>query len=980
LQYPAQLVSEALEDALKEMKDDAQPKEEPTLSAAWDPRDACTPSPVLPTETHRGAGEGQDPSEGAGDGEAPEAEERAGEAVLQGLGAESSALRDEATSPPALQPCGMAACPSLSAMASREEMGAWEEEMPIVLSSREPEVVAQEASRPSEEEEEGGPHSPCGEDGDFQGEGMDAREGESLQREVEATRAVPMESHPVLPTESHLEEDLVDGEQEKSEHWEMPMCKMDLAAEEEREQETCPGQDTCLEQEPSSIHEAIPAEEPSSGAEEDAVEREDPGRAKGGEGEKGEAGREALGGEDPRAGEAVGLEAPGQESRAQEEPGDLQENGFAGEDWEVTAEDTEWALGTERPAWADDTPTSTGGLGSEERDSMSPAELEETREYDEDVESQGMSQQQPPPEAEPAPGLVRDEQEGTAGQPAQAPADAPGQGDSQEPAEAPEEPWEMQDEDANDELGSDPGQPESSSTGPAALQQAPGDGAEGSESAEEDAGRSGKLEQAPGTGRRVELEDTLPGSTPLHLYEGEMLTVVAPSQNSPEIEETMETDPAFEKAPEDEGWLEGKDKPPTPTMPESREEEAGTEVAPAAEGAEEEEGYFMVSAPNQEVSSSEEAEISEDFEEIKVEATEAIKDDLEAPGEASPVPEDEGHFEAFVGEADEDMKMPTEELEMRKDEDENEDDAEGFTAELEEGPAVPEADPAFPGAKGPLAGGADEPAQDAEVSGAHEGPGRSEGLAAKLVEELDSMVEPESDAGRAETLPGCNLGLVGQEEEEDDDDEPSTAHHDTAEPIPPAGLQAQVMPVSSLPDQVEQTSDEQPSAEEEALDSDSPPLAGDEEPPEADPPRPGSVPEQGGFPEMIKESAEAADLSAKVPADVMKDSDILEIVEQALEFNQELMMGTRAAEGGQRDPGGTELPRDTEEDSSPEPTVQEAPADAAPGIEGPVRAENGLHREASLEDLAEFIEEVPNGIAGMLPAQEFPTETADPTA
>ncbi|XP_069651620.1 nestin [Haliaeetus albicilla] len=1045
LQYPAQLVSEALEDALKEMQDDAQPKEEPMLSAVWAPQDACVPSPVPPIEAcggavAEGAGERQDPSEGARDGEAPEVEERAGEAVLQGLGVETSALWDRAASPPGLHPCGMAS--SLSAAASREEMGPWEEEMPTVLSPREPEAVAQEedasgpgqmgssweepergedeaeapsteASHPSEDKGERGPHSPCGEDGDFQVKGTDAQGGESLQRELKAARAVLVESHPILPMESHLEEDLVDGDQEKFEHQEMPVYETDLAAEEESGQEACP------EQEPSSIHEAIPAEEASLGAEEDAVGGEDPGRAKDGEGEKGEASGEALGGEDPWAGKAVGPETLGRESGDREKRGDLQENGFAEEvreqeelepelepepepgeepwgrgddgsgqkahpeDWEVTAEDTEGALGTEKPAWADDSPTSAGGLESEETDSTSPAELEETQEDDEDAESQGMSQQQPPPEAEPAPELARDEQEGTAGQPAQAPADVPGQGDSQELAEAPEEPWEVQDEDADDEIGSELGQPESSSTGPIALQQAPGDSAETGESVEEDGGRLGELEQALGTGRRVELEDTLPDSTPLHLYEGEMLPVVASSQNPPEIEETTETASASEIAPEDEGWLEGRHKHPTPTMPESCEEEAEMEVAPAAEGAKEEEGYFMVSAPNQEVSSSEEPEISEDFEEIKVEATEASKDDLEAPGEVSPVPEDEGHFEAFVGEADEDMKMPIEEPAMAKDEDE--DDAGGFTAKLEEGPAVPQADLCSPGDMGLLAGGSDESAQGATGSGVHEEPGLLEGLAAESDGELDGTVELESNAGRAETLPGCNLGLVGQEEEEEED-EPSMAHHDTAEPIPPAGLQAQAMPVSPLPDQAEQTSDEQPSMEEEAWDGDNLPLAGDEEPPEANPPRLGSAPEQEGFPEIIKESPGAADLSAKVPADIMKDSDILEIVEQALEFNQELVMGVRAAEGGQRDPGGTELPQDAGEESSPalsseeEPTVQEAPADVAPGMEGLVRAENGLHREASLEDLAEFTEEMLNGITSVPPTQEFPTETADPTA
>ncbi|XP_017663880.1 PREDICTED: nestin [Lepidothrix coronata] len=953
LQYPAQLVSHALEDALKEVEDDAQPEEEPTLSAAWAPQDARAPSPVFPTEACGGAvaegtGEGQDPSEGSGDGDGPEVEERAGEAELQGLGVESSILGDRATSP-----LGTA----LSDTVRREEMGAWEEEeVPAVLSPRDPEAEVQEEdvsgpgqtetswekpgqeedgeetpstepSQPSEDEEEREPHSSCQEDGDFHGEGGDEPKEESPDGEVEAVCAVLVESHLVSPTKSHLEEDFVDAEQEKSEHQKMIVCETE-AAEQERGQELCP------EQEPLTVHEAIPAEEASSGAEEDAVGGEDTGRVKDGEGEEGEASREMLGGEDPgagedleagedpgvgedpgagedleagedpkagedprvgedpeagedprkgedpgteedpEAGETAGGDTLGWESRAPEEPEDVQEARASVEeggeqeleleeepqgkgddgngqepcpgDWEVTAEDTEGALGTEESSWADDTPSSTGRLESEERDGTSPAELEEAQEDDEeDAKSQGMSQQQPLPEAEPAPELAREEQEGTAGQPDPATPHAPGRGDSQEPAEAPEE---VQGEDAEEGLGSELGQPESSSSGLEALQEVSGEGTESSEWAEEDFGRSGDSEPIPGTGRRVELEDTLPDSTPLHLYEGEMLAGGAPSQTPPETEETTETDPVTETALEGEEWLEGRDKPLTPTMPESPEEEAEAEVAPVAEGAEEEEGYFMVSAPSQEVSSSEEAEISEDFEEIKVEATEGSQGDLGAPREASPVPEGKGHLQTFVGEA---RKLQAQ--------------------------AVP------------------EQAEQAE--------------------------------------------------------QPS-----------------------------EQPSDEQPPVEEEAPDSDSPPSAGDEQPPEADPPRPGSALEQRGFPEVITDIPDTALLPAKVPVDVMKDSDILEIVEQALEFNQELVMGVRAAEGGQQGPGRTELPQDAGEDSSPassseeEPTVQEAPEP-----EGRVQAANGLHREASLEDLAEFTEEVLNGIASMAPAQEFPSGTADPS-
>ncbi|XP_014116385.1 PREDICTED: nestin [Pseudopodoces humilis] len=1025
LQYPAQLVSEALEDALKAMEGDAQPKEE--LSSTWAPREACVPSPVFPTEAageavSEGPGEEQEPSEGSEDGDSPEVEERVGEVVLQGLGVESSVLQDKAVSPPG------------TASGSQEDLGAWEEEeeeeeeIPAVLSPKDTELEAQEGDRGlpgqavtswekpeqeedraetpstepshrSEDEEERGPCAPCKENGDFQEEGKDVEEEE--HRELEAAHAVLVENHLVLPTKGHLEEDVVDAEQERSEQQKMSMCETDLAAEEEREQELCP------EQEPLSVHEAIPAEEASLGAEEDAVEGgEDTGRVKDSEGGKGEASREVLGGEDhgvgqdpeageeptagedpesgedhgagedsevgedPGAGEAVGGDPLEWESRAPEEPEDLQEscsveeeeeqeelepgeepwggdNGGNGqepcpEDWELTAEDTEGVLGPEEPAWADDTPSSAGRLKSEGIDGTSPAELEEAQEDDEEeAESQEMSQQQPLPEAEPAEELAGQEQQGTTAEPAPAPPGAPEQGHRQELAEAPEEPWEVQDEEADEGLSSEL----------VALKEVPGASAGSGDWALEEV--PGEPEATAGTGRRVELEDTLPDSTALNLYEGEVLAVGAPSTNPPETQESTETT--------GEGCLEGRDEPPTPTVPESPEEEAGAEVAAVAESAEEEEGYFMVSAPSQEVSGLEEAEISEDFEEIKVEVTEGSQDDLEAPGEVSPVPEGKAQLEVLVAEADEDMEVPTEEPEMPKHE-EN-------TAELEEGPAVPEADPSCPGAMESLAGGTNEPAQGATGTGAWEGPENSEDLAAESDEELHNTTgELERDASGA-----------GQEEEGADEDESSVALHDTVEATPPAGLQAQ-----AVPDGAEQPLEEQPSTEEEALDSDSPSSPRNEQPLEANPPQLGSALEQRGFPEVIPDIPDTAVLSAEMPADTMKDSDILEIVEQALEFNQELM-GVRVTEGGQQEGRRTELPRDAGEDSSPassseeEMTVQEAP-DAVPEMEARLRAENGLHREASLEELAEFSEEGLNGIASTAPAQEIPTDTAEPSA
>ncbi|RLV88780.1 hypothetical protein DV515_00015303 [Chloebia gouldiae] len=1044
LQYPAQLVSEALEDALKAMGDDAQPEEEPTPSSAWAHQDVCAPSPLFPPEAcgeavSEGPGEEREPSEGSEDGESPEAEERAGEVVLQGLAVESSILQDRAGSPP-----GTAA--SLSASASREDLGAWEEEeeeeeeeVLAVLRPRDPEVEAQERdkgpagqmvtswekpeqertetpstepSHPSEdEEEERGPCSPCEEKGDFQEEGADVQEEECPHREVEAARAVLVESHLVLPTEGHLEEDFVDAEQERSEQQKMPVCEMDLAAEKERGQELCP------EQKPLSVHEAIPAEEASTGAEEDAVGGEDTDRVEDGEGEKGEASREVLGGEDRGvgqdpmagedltagedseagedhgagedseegqdhgAGEAAGGATLDGESRAPEEPEDLQEReggereeeepwgrGDDGqepcpEDWEVTAEDTEAVLGPEEPAWADDTPSSAGRLQSEERGGTTPAELEEGQEDDEDdAKSQEMSQQQALPEAEPAAELARQEQQGSMAEPDPAPPGAPEQGHRQELAEALEEVQEEvqedgQDEDTTEGLSSELEKLQSSEL--VALKQVPGASGEW---ALEEAPR--EPEPTTGSGRRLELEDTLPDSTALHLYGGDVLAVGAPSPNPPESEETSETAPGSDTAQEGEGWLQGRDEPVTPTVPESPEEEAGAEGAAVAEGAEEEEGYFMVSAPRQEVSSSEEAEISEDFEEIKVEATEDSQDDLRAPGGASPVPEGKEHLEVLAAEADEDMEMPTEESEVLRDKDN--------TAELEEGP---EEDPSCLGVVAPSAGGSDEPAQGATGTAAWEAPEHVEGLAAESEEELQHTAELERDASGATTLPGCTLGLAGQEEQEEDEDEPSTALHDTAKATPPAGLQA-------VPDEAEQPLEEQAPREEDALGSESPPPPGNQQPPGASPPQLGSALGQGGFPEVIPDIPATPVLPADVPVDLMKDSDILEIVEQALEFNQELM-GVRVAEGGQG-PGRTELSQDAGEDSSlassseEEPTVQEAP-EVALEMEALARAENGLHREASLEDLAEFTEEVLNGITSTAPAQELPTETTEPS-
>ncbi|XP_065605094.1 nestin [Cyrtonyx montezumae] len=498
------------------------------------------------------------------------------------------------------------------------------------------------------------------------------------------------------------------------------------------------------------------------------------------------------------------------------------------QDREGTAEDEEETgvtITSQEPVQVDDNPH-VEAAENEEGDGLSPAETEETQE-DEDEGDAGcelQSQQQPQSpagqEAEPAPG----HEEVRYGDTGEAPGDPQGLSEA----------LEVQSE----KLSSEPIELERGSLNATVLQQDPGNGAESDEPTEENVHSEDAQLEEP----RMELEDTLLNSTPLCAYSGEILQSAPNPLASGGDEET-----APEMAQEEEGELRGSDEAEVHAVPESCEE-SGMELSPAPECTEEEEGYFIVSAPNQEGSSMEEAENSEEFEEIKVEAAEDRKDELTVPGVVSPVAEDEGHLEKSVGEA-EDVKMPMGEFEMPKEEDEE--DEEGFSAELQEGLAVP-------------------------------------------------MAEGHSDKT---TLGDEGLG------------------------------------------------------EEDVQDGDSP-LA--TETSNTDPP-PGSMLEH----EARMEAAEyLPDVSTQLPVDITKDSDILEIVEQALEFNQELVLGAKLAKDGQGD-NGAQPPQEEEGGSSAasssdeQPTVQEAVAEPGCTENG---EQNGLHRQASLEDLAEFTEEGLNGI------------------
>ncbi|XP_015739949.1 nestin [Coturnix japonica] len=508
--------------------------------------------------------------------------------------------------------------------------------------------------------------------------------------------------------------------------------------------------------------------------------------------------------------------------------------------WEGTEEDKEETgvntITSQEPAQVDDNPPAEAAE-NEEGDVMSPTATEGTQEGEDEgdagseVQSQHQSQDTAGQEVDVAPG----QKEIRYGDTGEAP------GDPQDPVEVLEE----QDE----ELSLEPIELERGSPNTAVMQQDPGNGAENDEPMEEDIqSEDTQLEEPKPC--RMEMEDTL-NSTPLCAYSGEVLESDPNPPSSGGDEET-----APEMAQEEEEELRGSDEAAVHAVPESCKE-SGMELNPEPECTEEEEGYFIVSAPNQEGSSMEEAENSEEFEEIKVETAEDRKDELTVPGGASPVPEDEEHLEPFVGEA-EDVKMPMGEFEMPKEEDEE--DAGGFAAELEEGLAVPMA----------------------------------EGLSEEHADKTTL-----SDEG------------LGEEDVQDGDNPPAT-----------------------------ETSNTDPS--------------------NTDPP-PGTMLEHGAG---IEVAEYLPDVPTQLPVDMVKDSDILEIVEQALEFNQELVLGAKLAKDEEGD-GDTQPLQEEEGGSSPtsssdeQPTVQEAIAEPEHTKNG---EQNGLHRQASLEDLAEFTEEGLNGI------------------
>ncbi|XP_067425731.1 nestin [Emydura macquarii macquarii] len=802
------------------------------------------------------------------------------------------------------------------------------------------EVESTEALHLSEDQERQEPLSPSRENEDLSVP-AEMQESEFLQTEIQATEALPMESRPPLPlesqpalvVESHQEEHLSRAEMENVEQQETLLHETDATLEEKGRKEML------SERELLSIKEAIFGDETVSRAEENTLGDETMDVAgEGSEGHKEELGVETLGRKDLSADEnASRHEILKQEKDTlEEEIVGLQENGFE-QDVLLGREDLEYvqrqeSLGREEEAeedyerrlpkeqegegkgdavgypetgeaagfalqelaWADSLMTSTGVTESEceQIKGSLGVEMEEIMGDEEEDAGNFIGGEYPVPhskaerEASPIPELMEDQYSSKSGpediqsQPALQLGVSPSPEIRNELTKALEEPWEtqMKVEDAGEtgeELCEEPERPENVTVASKVYPHTQGDSSESEDSLEslEDISPNASqklegVEEELDSGPRIMLEETLPDTTPLRFYEKEVLAGTTSTQQPPTSGSAGSSAPAPAStalSPEDVGPPESRAQPTSPRMKESSEEGGpGMGLARPAESLEEEGSYFMVSAPGQETPSWEEASGPEDFEEIQADTSTLTREDPAVPGAQPEVPRDERLFAAEL-----------------------EEEAEGTVAQ--------ESD------TGTGSEGRAFPLEESEPHGS------------------DFTWEPEKDDDfpTKDSEGSCSPGGAQTE---------SDGMLDAISPAEPEDAQKDSL-LTSVANLGGSVLEEEPQDNQKGSpDSSSPLSSEDEESPNVTQSQPGSDPEfsEGVDPGQPQDATEAnpsgmdssAEMVAKIPADVMKDSDILEIVEQALEFNQELMLGVRLSELHPEDeqaPGGVEVSDQTQE-------------------------------------------------------------------
>nr|XP_006114027.1 nestin [Pelodiscus sinensis] len=753
---------------------------------------------------------------------------------------------------------------------------------------------------------------------------------EFLHTEIQVTQAFPMESQPTLVVESHQEQHRGGAEQDKFEEEEMLLPEAEAAVGEE-------------ERKDRSLKEAILGDEMMSKAEENILVDETMDRREDSEGHKGKLDVETMGYEDLSADENTLRDENLKQEKdtLEDEDGDLEENGFEqdimlmdedlengqrpeslGKEERVEEEDYQSQLpkaqegegpedgvghpeieetadiALQEPAWTDTLMTSTGETESEGEQIKGSlgTEMEETMEDDDAGHFIGsahpMLDSKAEQETSPGTELMEEDQDSSEIEPEDIQSqstlqlgDSPGHETNDEQTKVLEEAWEMKvkvDDGGvvEGELREEPERPENINV----ASKAP-DGSSESEDSLEDVSPNASqtaegMEEELESGKRIMLEETLPDSTPLRFYEKEMLDEATANQQPPVSDAGGDASPAPESPevpPEDEGQLEGRATPTSSQEEESHEEDASdTALAGTPERAAVE-GYFMVSAPAQKTPRLEEAEVLEDFEESDVGTSNLPGADpkmhpalSERPREerlfaAQSEEEAEGTFEQErdTGKESEGRGFPQEESEPRSSD---------FTWE-------PEKDGDFP----------------TEENGCRSISGGAQTESDGTLDAIESGdLEPEEAQKVSPLSSTADLGDAGLEGQL---------------PLSPKGSPNSSSPLSSEDEESPNVTQSHPASDPELSEG-------------VDPGQPKDAPEvnQSGM-------DHAVEVVAKIPAEVMKDSDILEIVEQALEFNQELMLGVRLselhAEGEQPAPGGGEASNQTQEvgrgggDSSP---------------------------------------------------------------
>ncbi|XP_054829727.1 nestin [Eublepharis macularius] len=566
-----------------------------------------------------------------------------------------------------------ASCPEDHSGADLEEADGGAEDL---------EVLSTEALHLSEDEERGAFSSPSRESGecDCQAEML---EGASLQTEEFATEMLSPGSHSVYSAGRHQGCPFLGAAQEPSEE-ETPLYKTGSALPEEEGNERDPGGPEASGAEEAVLSEGRPtqalASKPWATEQADAEEEQepqpgDPGHRDLLEGEDALGKedtvekKELLGGETARLPEGTWEQAPAlrQEENVQTVPwqetsegeqrgeacqgalpaeekaevgeipvaapenGVLEREGLRAASGAIEAEETETGAEEEEEEMADCVPT---GGDSQEKDSPEAQQLFTADTPQAEEEHLTAEREEADPSPHPLPfgqSLLRESGPGAP----EVPSEVPGETAGECEAESHRGP---RDVDGSSESDRQRQSDDSGSEGPLeSLDVSPNASCE-----------TERIDKELGSSRQVQLEETLPDSTPLHLYDEKMPAVTGTGQLLPESQEAAETASASKEgsAPLEAAAQAAEGVCPGGSLAENDEAEVW-------EGADEESDDYLEPAPKEDAPDSEEPPISEELEETKTGTSELSRDGEDPPSREADEPSREECFPPADAEFDE---------------------------------------------------------------------------------------------------------------------------------------------------------------------------------------------------------------------------------------------------------------------------------------------------------------------------------------